>query len=122
MAFSKKLYQLRNAHSLSQKKLADYLNVSQASINYWEKGQRTPSIEQLQKIADFFNVTPDSLLNENQPVTMQDPLSMMFGSFYNEEDGVADIHFTTDEFTLQELNEIKNFADFIKSKRNDNFK
>lgn len=65
MTFSEKLYQLRIKNGLSQKKLAEAIGVSQASINYWEKGQRKPSFESVFYIAKFFNVIVDSLLDDS---------------------------------------------------------
>ena len=59
-----KLLKLRKSHGLSQKKLAQAIGVSQASINYWEKGERTPSVDAVQKIADFFNVQISELLRD----------------------------------------------------------
>lgn len=56
MSFQNKLLELRKNHGLSQKKLADELGVAQSSINYWEKGQRTPSFNVVQKIADYFRI------------------------------------------------------------------
>lgn len=62
MDFSKRLYALRKQKKLSQKELAQKLGVAQASINYWEKAQRTPSIDMVALIADFFNVSIDYLM------------------------------------------------------------
>ena len=62
MEFKDILYSLRTKHHLSQKKLADDLGVAQASVNYWEKGQRTPSIDAVQSIAEYFQITVNDLL------------------------------------------------------------
>lgn len=62
MDFSERLYNLRKQKNLSQKELAQKLGVAQASINYWEKAQRTPSIDMVALIADFFNVSIDYLM------------------------------------------------------------
>lgn len=62
MDFSEKLYDLRKQSGLSQKELAKKLGVAQASINYWEKGQRTPSIDMVYLIASYFGVSVDYLL------------------------------------------------------------
>lgn len=62
--FPNRLLKLRKSHGLSQKKLAQAIGVSQASINYWEKGERTPSVDAVQKIADFFNVQISELLRD----------------------------------------------------------
>ncbi len=59
MKFSENLYNLRTKEGLSQKDLAFALGVSQASINYWEKGQRIPSIDMIAKISNYFHVSAD---------------------------------------------------------------
>lgn len=101
MSFSEKLHELRIANNLSQKKMADALGVAQSSINYWEKGQRDPSIMIVEKIAAYFHVDVDYLLDltaSKEPITLA-------------------AHFDGDEYTEDELNEIRQFAEFVKSKR-----
>lgn len=115
MTVGEKIYTLRVKQNLSQKAFAEKIGASQASVNYWESGKRQPKLGQLQKIADFFEITLDSLLSSSNTVQKQDPLNMMFGSFYGKD--CADIHFTTDEYSLDELEQIQQFAEFLKSKR-----
>ncbi len=62
MGFSENFYNLRKNANISQKELADQLGVAQASINYWEKGQRTPSIDMVALIAAYFDVSIDYLM------------------------------------------------------------
>ena len=62
MSFSDKLYKLRISKGISQKELAEGLGVAQSSINYWEKGQRDPSITVVKKIAEYFCVSIDYLM------------------------------------------------------------
>lgn len=118
LAFPEKLKHLRTSINLTQKEFADRLGVSQSSVNYWEKGQRIPSIEAAAKIADFFDITIESLLDSKDNLVRQNPISMMTGTYYNRNDNVADIHFSTDEYSIDELNQIWQFAHFIKSQRN----
>ncbi len=118
MAFPEKLKYLRTKMNLTQKDFAEKIGVSQSSINYWEKGQRIPSIEAAAKIADFFNITIESLLDSENRFINQNPLNMITGTFYDYTDNIADIHFTTDEYSIDELNQIWQFAHFIKSQRN----
>jgi transcriptional regulator with XRE-family HTH domain len=117
LAFPDKLKYLRIKLNLTQKELADKLGVSQSSINYWEKGQRIPSIEAVAKISDFFDITIESLLSSDDKLIQQNPVSMLTGTFFNQNDNVADIHFSTDEYTIDELNQIWQFAHFIKNQR-----
>ncbi|MEZ3474895.1 MAG: helix-turn-helix domain-containing protein [Lachnospiraceae bacterium] len=64
MKFGKTLYELRKQAGLSQKELANLLDVAQASINYWEKGQRIPSLEAAKNISTFFNISLDKLTDD----------------------------------------------------------
>ena len=62
--FGEILHTLRINNNLSQKELADKLEVAQASINYWEKGERTPSISAAVKIANFFGISVGDFFKE----------------------------------------------------------
>lgn len=117
LAFPEKLKLLRTKLNLTQKEFADKLGVSQSSVNYWEKGQRIPSIEAAAKIADYFDITIESLLDSDDKPVKQNPFNMLTGTYFNRNDGVADIHFSTDDYTINELNQIWQFAHFIKNQR-----
>lgn len=65
MGFSENLQKLRREADISQKKLAKAIGVSQASVGYWEKGQRTPSISAVKKIAEYFGVNSSYLMDED---------------------------------------------------------
>lgn len=60
-----KLKQLRKEKNLSQVEMANILNVHQTAISQWEQGRTTPDMQTLIKIADYFQVTVDSLLGKN---------------------------------------------------------
>jgi transcriptional regulator with XRE-family HTH domain len=52
----------REALDLSQKKLADQIQVSPPAINQYEKGHKTPSTDVLLRLASAFDVSVDYLL------------------------------------------------------------
>lgn len=54
-----RLKELREERRLSQVGLAFQLNVSQSTISAYEVGDRTPDLETLIAIAQFFNVSLD---------------------------------------------------------------
>ena len=54
---------LREARNLSQVDLAKALSVSKQSLSNWENGITKPSVKMLMKIARYFSVTPDYLLD-----------------------------------------------------------
>lgn len=46
---------------------AKEMNISNSTINAWEAGRKTPSIEGLEKMADLYQVTTDYLLGRPEP-------------------------------------------------------
>lgn len=50
---------------ISQKKLANDLNIATTTLNGYIKNKRQPSYDTLVSIADYFNVSCDYLLNHN---------------------------------------------------------
>ena len=54
---------LREDRDLKQQDLADYINCSQVCYSRYENGQRDIPLETISKIADFYNVSVDYLLN-----------------------------------------------------------
>lgn len=59
--FREIIIKLRKEKDLSQEQLAKELNVSKSTIAMWETGNRCPSAEMYDQIADFFNVDIDYL-------------------------------------------------------------
>lgn len=60
--FAKRLKCLRRTQGLSQVQLAEKLGVKKQSVCNWENDNIRPSIEMLEKAADFFGVSTDYLL------------------------------------------------------------
>ena len=54
---------LRKQNKMTQKELADKLNVTAQAVSKWENGRGIPDIEILQKISTEFNVNIESILN-----------------------------------------------------------
>lgn len=59
------LKELRNAKGISQLKLAMDLNMNQNTISRYETGEREPGINELIRIADYFNVSVDYLIGRS---------------------------------------------------------
>lgn len=62
MSIPDRLKELRANKSMTQRELANQLNISSSSIAMYETGQRMPDAEVLELFADYFNVTVDYLL------------------------------------------------------------
>lgn len=99
--FSYTLRKIRTEKGFLQKDIANAIGVSVQAYSLYERGMREPTVETIKKIADVLDVTADELLGiENTPTTIA-------------------AHFDGDEYTEDELEEIRQFAEFIKSKRKD---
>ena len=61
--FGVKLKELRIEKGLSQRKLGELLGECNQTVSFWETGSREPDLDALIKIADFFEVSVDFLLN-----------------------------------------------------------
>ncbi len=66
-----KIRELRKAKGISQIKMAMDLNTNQNTISRYETGEREPSINDLIKIADYFNVSVDYLLGRTDNPNMK---------------------------------------------------
>lgn len=66
MSFGNVLKELRTEQGIYQKELAVYLNVSIGTISNYEKSRHFPDPEALCKIAEFFEVSTDYLLERTK--------------------------------------------------------
>ena len=57
---------LRKKKGYSQEQLARKLHVTQGAVSQWEKNITTPAADQLKSLAEIFDTTVDSLLDEEQ--------------------------------------------------------
>lgn len=67
----KNLRTVREQRNLSQKDVAKYLGISPQAYGYYERGERSPGAGNLRKLANFFDVPVDFLLDreliKNEP-------------------------------------------------------
>jgi transcriptional regulator with XRE-family HTH domain len=85
MSFGQNLEKVRKERKISQAKLGNALGITQQMISSYEKDISSPNIESLVKIADYFEVSIDSLIgHEVKPTiteTQRNTLLHMFDSF-----------------------------------------
>lgn len=76
--FALRLKELRENKGLSQKQLANKLDVSQSTVGMWESQKREPNFSTTEKIANFFGVSIDYLLDNttsaNTPTKIKIPV------------------------------------------------
>lgn len=97
--FNENLKLARERKGISQKDMAANIGVAKSTYSLYESGNREPNVQTIKKIADILNVSADELLGiDEEPTTLA-------------------AHFDGDEYTEEELDEIKKFAEFVKAKR-----
>lgn len=94
--FNENLKEARIRSGLSQKEVSENIGVAKSTYSLYESGNREPNVNTIKKIADTLNVSADTLLGiEDEPNTVA-------------------AHFDGSEFTEEQLNRIRQFAEFIK--------
>ena len=66
---SLKLLELRQKHNLTQKQLCADLNLSRSNYSYFEWGKRTPDINTLLLIAQYYKISLDELVIGSHPAS-----------------------------------------------------
>lgn len=88
MEFSERLKDLRKQAELTQVDVAEKLGISQPAYASWERGVKKPTQDNLVKIAKIFNVSLDSLLDNE--VEQEDELANVELLFRMTSDGLTE--------------------------------
>ena len=68
--------ELRKNKGLSQRALADLLEVNQTAVSQWERGVTTPSSHMLLRLSRIFEISPNKLLDikddQKEPASWED--------------------------------------------------
>lgn len=62
MGFGERLRSLREEKKMTQKELAKLFKIAESTVSMYERGEREPSFELVNKLANFFSVSTDYLL------------------------------------------------------------
>ena len=54
---------IRKQKNLNQLKVALDLNISREALSHYENGKRSPDIQMLRKLSEYFNISIDFLIN-----------------------------------------------------------
>lgn len=77
MPFHERLRELRGKKKCSQKIVAEALGIDRTTYTKYETGKSEPDLETTQKLADFFDVSVDSLLGRDEK-PKNEPKEMIF--------------------------------------------
>ena len=131
-----RIRQLRKQKKMTQKELAEHLQIADSTLSYWEMGKYEPDIDSLKKLSRFFLVPIDYIVGDEIPECetadgISDSESFNSQFIYDSAAAVGDIvaeykpnqernAFNRDEFkglTKTEVNKLAEYARFIKSLR-----
>ncbi|WP_368490226.1 helix-turn-helix domain-containing protein [Clostridium sp. BJN0013] len=120
--FGARLKLLRKEKGLTQKELAQKLNMQNTAISKYELNQRKPDTETLLEIANFFNVSVDYLLGNSDDRTTLNPKENTSYEKISElvkENEIKTLaaHFDGEDITDDDVEDIKNFIEFVIQKR-----
>ena len=69
--FGNKIYELRKKKNLTQEDLAILLDISDKAVSKWENGTSKPTIENLKKLSDIFDISLDDLIEDEDKKSKQ---------------------------------------------------
>lgn len=72
--FASKLLEIRERKGISRQKMADDLGISRASLEYYEKGKRTPDLNTISQISDYLGVSIDYLMSKTKCISPNEDL------------------------------------------------
>lgn len=100
--FSERLRYYLNKYDITQLELSKRLGVGTTSVYNWCNGIKTPRMDKVDAMCEIFHCKRSDLMEDK---TDKDSINTIAA------------HFDGDEYTPEELDEIKQFAEFVKSKR-----
>lgn len=105
MTLGTKLNKLRTGRNLTQVQIAEKLHISQNAYNKWESDKAKPAMENLMRIADFYETDVYDLLDETPIV--QNNTDRAVGNIHN--NNTVTINNTISEELIESI--IKNQQD-----------
>lgn len=110
MDIGKLLASLRAEKGIYQKELAAYLNVSIGTISNYENGIHSPDLTTLCRLADYFNVSADYLLERTKYRYSLDSLNQKVADDYT----VTNLINTTLELTPENRRSLVDYLELLK--------
>ena len=109
------LMELRKEKNIGQKELAAYLRLSTGTISNYENGVHSPDLNTLCKLADYFEVTTDYLLNRTTYRYTSQKMEQRLNQEYTLSD-VVDTVLCCDSSSVNQLMEYAQYLQYKKRK------
>lgn len=76
MSIAENIKNLREKHNLTQAQFGEIAGVSDKAVSTWEKGTAEPRMGAIQKIAQYFNISKGSIVDDEEathrPLSLSD--------------------------------------------------
>lgn len=72
LSYGEVLRELRTYHGYKQKDISDFLNITSQAYSNYENNKRTPDIETMRKLANFYHVSIDRLISYRYTAQLED--------------------------------------------------
>ena len=98
----KRLKELRKNLNLTQQQLASIINLNKTSISYFERNERTPSLDTLIDLSYALNTTPYYLLDSEEVIKIRED-EEMYETFFSKNDVIIIKEIKKHEFFYHRL-------------------
>lgn len=119
--FLDKLTELMDSKKVTRKMLSDETGISRSTIDNWyARGDNNPNRQALVSIAKFFGVSLYYLCDDNCTVDPTPSKNNPFAKYLSDGEVLAfhlDDNCNVSDLTKEEIEEVINFIQFVKSKR-----
>lgn len=102
MTLGRRIKELRNSKNLTQEELAQKLDANRPTLSNWELDRTQPGYTMLKKVAEFFEVSTDYLLNGTLNIDELLPGGKLL--VYSKKDEIIDISDLSDKDKLIIIN------------------
>ena len=88
--FAKNLRYYLNLSGKTQKELAQIIGVSAPTMHEWCKGKKTPRMDKVEKLANYFGILKSDLIEDKQKQPARGELSYKKREFIKRVEGMSD--------------------------------
>lgn len=106
MGISENIRKLRDRYGLTQQELADIAGVTNKAVSAWESGLSEPRMGAIEKMATRFKIKKSNIIEDGGMDLLDSHTPLTIAA-----------HFEGEDFTEEEMQEIMEYAKYIKSKR-----
>lgn len=115
--FIDNLKRLLEENHVTSQEFARAIGVSPSTVSMWLTNKSLPRMDLLDKIADYFDIDVVDLYFDNSKRSEHIAKIRQAMKLPTHSHATLAAHFAEDEYSESELEEIRQFAEFVKSKR-----